>query len=120
MSSRGGTATATADEGVVITPVDVDVDRCTASGSDGDGATAIAAASSVAAATNVIKHSNSLSPLGDASGVAILLGNHAEFGLAERCWYVEYCPPKYVIDMCRLAKLAPLYHEETNTIHFYI
>ena len=24
--------------------------------------------------------------LGDASGVTILLGNHAKFGLAERCW----------------------------------
>jgi hypothetical protein len=82
MSSRGGTATATADEGDMITPVDVD--RCTASGSD--GYTAFAAAPSVAVATNVTKHSNSLSPLGDASGVAILLGNHAEFGLAERCW----------------------------------
>jgi hypothetical protein len=29
---------------------------------------------------------NSLSSLGDASGVSMLLGNHAKFGLAERCW----------------------------------
>ena len=28
----------------------------------------------------------SLSSLGGASGVSILLGNHAKFGLAERCW----------------------------------
>lgn len=28
----------------------------------------------------------SLSALGDAFGVALLLGNHSKFGLAERCW----------------------------------
>ena len=39
-----------------------------------------------AAPGSVSKHSNSLSSIGDASGVAILLGNHARFGLAERCW----------------------------------
>ena len=35
------------------------------------------------------KHStiqSSSTTLGDASGVTILLGNHAKFGLAERCW----------------------------------
>ena len=36
------------------------------------------------------KHSTSIqsssTTLGDASGVTILLGNHAKFGLAERCW----------------------------------
>ena len=36
------------------------------------------------------KHSTSIqsssTSLGDASGVTILLGNHAKFGLAERCW----------------------------------
>lgn len=31
-------------------------------------------------------HPGSLSALGDACGVALLLGNHAKFGLAERCW----------------------------------
>jgi hypothetical protein len=31
-------------------------------------------------------HAMSLSALGDACGVAFLLGNHAKFGLAERCW----------------------------------
>lgn len=35
-----------------------------------------------------LKHSGSMSSLGDASGVAFLLGNHAKFGLAERCWLV--------------------------------
>ena len=29
---------------------------------------------------------HSLSSLGGARGVSILLGNHAKFGLAERCW----------------------------------
>lgn len=40
--------------------------------------------------TNPHKHSTSIqsssTTLGDASGVTILLGNHAKFGLAERCW----------------------------------
>jgi len=38
--------------------------------------------------TNPHKHSVSISStnLGDASGITILLGNHAKFGLAERCW----------------------------------
>ena len=40
--------------------------------------------------TNPNKHSTSIQSsstnLGDASGVTILLGNHAKFGLAERCW----------------------------------
>ena len=31
-------------------------------------------------------HPGSLAALGDAFGVALLLGNHAKFGLAERCW----------------------------------
>ncbi len=47
---------------------------------------ATAAILEAATATNVINYSALLSPLGDASGVAILLGNHAKFGLAERCW----------------------------------
>ena len=40
--------------------------------------------------TNSNKHSTSIQSsstnLGDASGITILLGNHAKFGLAERCW----------------------------------
>jgi len=40
--------------------------------------------------TNPNKHSTSIqsssTTLGDASGITILLGNHAKFGLAERCW----------------------------------
>ena len=40
--------------------------------------------SMIASSSNANK--NSLSSLGDASGVSILLGNHAKFGLAERCW----------------------------------
>ena len=40
--------------------------------------------------TNPNKHSTSIQSsgtnLGDASGITILLGNHAKFGLAERCW----------------------------------
>jgi hypothetical protein len=31
-------------------------------------------------------HSGALSALGDACGVAFLLGNYSKFGLAERCW----------------------------------
>lgn len=80
------------------------VDPCSNSGESNDvadnGAVSAAPASAAASAettttppgivANVLKqqHSNSSSPLGDASGVALLLGNHAEFGLAERCWYV--------------------------------
>ena len=47
--------------------------------------TTTAAAVAGTAASSVNKQSN-LSSLGDASGVAILLGNHAKFGFAERCW----------------------------------
>lgn len=77
---------------------DPGVDPCSNSGSDdvADIGAVPAAPASAETTTppgivaNVIKqqHSNSSSPLGDASGVALLLGNHAEFGLAERCWYV--------------------------------
>ena len=40
--------------------------------------------SHISAAGGGSKHPTS--PLGDASGISILLGNHAKFGLAERCW----------------------------------
>lgn len=46
-------------------------------------ATAASSSSSTTAAIAANKHF--LSQLGDASGVAILLGNHAKFGLSERC-----------------------------------
>ena len=36
--------------------------------------------------TTTSSKQQSLSSLGGASGVSILLGNHAKFGLAERCW----------------------------------
>lgn len=46
-----------------------------------------AAAANANLATATTKHPGSaLSSLGEASGVAFLLGNHAKFGLAERCW----------------------------------
>ena len=55
-----------------------------ASSVEGGVPAAAAAASTTAAAP---KHSNSaLSSLGEASGACFLLGNHAKFGLAERCW----------------------------------
>ncbi|KAL3795130.1 hypothetical protein HJC23_007358 [Cyclotella cryptica] len=44
--------------------------------------------SGINSASSVAKiHSGSLSGLGDACGVAFLLGNHSKFGLAERCCY---------------------------------
>ena len=49
----------------------------------------ISSASAIANSnTNPNKHSTSISStnLGGASGITILLGNHAKFGLAERCW----------------------------------
>ena len=59
----------------------------TAAGASTSAATAAATAalssSSTTAAIATNKHF--LSQLGDASGVAILLGNHAKFGLSERC-----------------------------------
>lgn len=59
----------------------------TAAGASTSAATAAATAalssSSTTAAIAANKHF--LSQLGDASGVAILLGNHAKFGLSERC-----------------------------------
>ena len=51
------------------------------------GVSATAAAANANPATASTKHPGSaLSSLGEASGVAFLLGNHAKFGLAERCW----------------------------------
>lgn len=84
MSTSGEVAT-TVHEGETVVPDPIN------SGSDVASdiiiASVPAAANASPEATDVVlKHSNSLSTLGDASGVAILLGNHAEFGLAERCW----------------------------------
>ena len=50
------------------------------------GSNISSAGGGTAADTSKVKHSASSSSLGDASGVAILLGNHAKFGSAERCW----------------------------------
>lgn len=55
----------------------------TAAGASTSAATAALSSSSTTAAIAANKHF--LSQLGDASGVAILLGNHAKFGLSERC-----------------------------------
>lgn len=83
-----GEVTTTVYEGEIISPDPIDPDN----NSGCDVATDTIASVSAAATTSpeatdvILKHSNSLSTLGDASGVAILLGNHAEFGLAERCW----------------------------------
>ncbi len=57
-----------------------------AGSSGGDVASEMIATPATTTTNVVLNYSNSLSKLGDASGVAILLGNHAEFGLAERCW----------------------------------
>jgi hypothetical protein len=38
----------------------------------------------IASSSNANK--NSLSSLGESVSISILLGNHAKFGLAERCW----------------------------------
>jgi hypothetical protein len=74
----------TSDEGGIAMSAPDAVD----SNSGGDVASEmIATPATTTTTTNVVlKYSNSLSTLGDASGVAFLLGNHAEFGLAERCW----------------------------------
>ena len=74
----------TSDEGGIAMSVPDAVDPV--SNSSGDVASEIIATPATTTTNVVLKHSNSLSTLGDASGVAILLGNHAEFGLAERCW----------------------------------
>ena len=55
-----------------------------------DSATAalkIGNSSGINVASSAVKmHSGALSALGDACGVAFLLGNYSKFGLAERCW----------------------------------
>ena len=58
----------------------------TAAGASTSAATAATAALSSSSTTAAIAaNKHFLSQLGDASGVAILLGNHAKFGLSERC-----------------------------------
>ena len=46
---------------------------------------ALSSSSSSTTAAAIATNKHFLSQLGDASGVAILLGNHAKFGLSERC-----------------------------------
>ena len=74
----------TSDERGIAVSVPDPVDPTSNSG--GDAASEMIATPATTTTNVDLKHSNSLSTLGDASGVAILLGNHAEFGLAERCW----------------------------------
>ena len=57
----------------------------TAAGASTSAAAATAALSSSSTTAAIAANKHFLSQLGDASGVAILLGNHAKFGLSERC-----------------------------------
>ena len=68
-------------------PTDTDAPASAASEAIKPGVIASAnshSGSNISAAGGGSKHP--ASPLGDASGISILLGNHAKFGLAERCW----------------------------------
>ena len=58
----------------------------TANSTSGGGTSIVANPTAGPATAAANKHFSSVSSLGDASGVALLLGNHAKFGLAERCW----------------------------------
>lgn len=70
--------------------VDEESGSLTATGGGGAEVAAASSASSSSAMNrpSTAQHASGGSPssLGEASGVAILLGNHAKFGLAERCW----------------------------------
>lgn len=71
---------------VAVSEVNPIVEMARTAKSTEDAALALKSSSSERLLTSSKMHHGSLSSLGDACGVALLLGNHAKFGLAERCW----------------------------------